>query len=91
MTHFFLFSRLSSIIAERWRNLPKVGREFYERLAQLDLAHYEQSLSRTKKPNRITLFSSSAYQPEPKQSLSEQDMSWLDEEQRWWEWDDDSM
>lgn len=71
--------------------MPKVGREFYERLAQLDLAHYEQSLSRTKKPNRITLFSSSAYQPEPKQSLSEQDMSWLDEEQRWWEWDDDSM
>jgi hypothetical protein len=38
------FRRLSKVIAQRWHELPKMGRDFYRMVSQFDDLYYHQQL-----------------------------------------------
>ena len=60
-------SRLSRVIAQRWKDLPEYGKAFYRQLAKADWNKYQQILKQNQSAERTSLAS-------PK-SLTEQEAS----------------
>ena len=79
-TTLFVSDRLSKVIAQRWRDLPEAGKDFYRNLARADWSRYQAALKQPPPQSSMTSTTTTGPQHGGCGSRCEQ---WNDDDSTW--------